>query len=476
MLSLPPQKNLFPLAKTARTYILSSQVTHHELLSCCPMQRSEEPILLRATMTGDTHKPQVSTLSDPGELIGMIGTFSESLATAKDLSDLGRHILTGLSHLVGCTQGAMWIQDTETGQYNLLTALHEDVSLSLPPIVPRTHAFLKRLADTPGVLQFLPRAESPSNQASPATMQSLSIALGSPQGLAGLCILGPLDTPIQMSEAEIAAAEAMARIAGTALSHHIALDEIRRSSILIRRTDRLRSLEIMAGGFAHEIRNPLTSIKTFIQLAPQRQQDPVFISDFSRLALEDVHRIERLLHEIMDYARYMAPQPSDVDLNEVVTSCLCFISATASQRGICLRTALAPDLPTLSLDRQQIKQVLLNLLLNALDAIQGAGGLICVRTQLLSSVDVIQRVRLQVEDDGCGIAPEHLDRIFDPFFTTKHCNSHSDGSGLGLTTAHQIIQDHGGTLTVKSQIGMGATFSVDLPVPSVRTTVSAVRE
>jgi signal transduction histidine kinase len=439
------------------------------------MQRSEEPILLRATMTGDRHNPQVSTLSDPGELIGMIGTFAESLTTAKDLSDLGRHILTGLSRLVGCAQGAMWIQDPEAQQYNLLMTLHDSVSLSLPPTVPTTHAFLKRLADTPGPLQFLPEAKFP-NQASPATMQSLCIHLGSPPGLAGLCILGPLEAPIQMSEAESSAVNAMARIGGTVLSHHIALDQTHRSSILIRRTDRLRSLEIMAGGFAHEIRNPLTSIKTFIQLAPQRQQDPVFIGDFSRLALEDVHRIERLLHEIMDYARYMAPEPSDVDLNEVVTSCLCFISSTASQRGICLRTALAPDLPNLSLDRQQIKQVLLNLLLNALDAIQGVRGLICVKTQLLSSVNGITRVRLQVEDDGCGIAPEHLDRIFDPFFTTKHCNSHSDGSGLGLTTAHQIIQDHGGTLTVKSQVGMGSTFSVDLPVPSVRTTVSAVRE
>ncbi len=258
--------------------------------------------------------------------------------------------------------------------------------------------------------------------------------------------------------------------------HHMAQENIRRSSTLMRRTDRLRSLEIMAGGFAHEIRNPLTSIKTFIQLAPQRQQDPVFIREFSQLAIEDVHRIERLLHEILDYASYMTPQPSDVDLNELVTSCLCFVSATASQRGTCLRTTLAPDLPILSLDRQRIKQVLLYLLLNALDAMPNGHGIIGVQTRLLPPVDSTSWVQLQVEDQGCGIAPDHLEHIFDPFFTTKHSNSAGDGSGLGLTTAHQIVHDHGGKLLVESHVGVGSVFSVHLPAPDVHTTVSAARE
>ena len=172
----------------------------------------------------------------------------------------------------------------------------------------------------------------------------------------------------------------------------------------------------------------------------------------------------------------MTPHPSDVDLNELVTSCLCFVSATASQRGIRLRTVLAPDLPLLSLDRQQIKQVLLNLLLNALDAMPDGQGVICVQTRLLPLVDGASWVQLRVEDEGCGIAPEHLEHIFDPFFTTKHSNSAGDGSGLGLTTAHQIVHDHGGKLLVDSQVGVGSAFSVNLPAPGVRTTVSAARE
>ena len=292
----------------------------------------------------------------------------------------------------------------------------------------------------------------------------------------GLCALGPIGTECHLDEDTVIIAETVARIACNTLDHHLAQDDLRRSSTLMRRTDRLRSLEIMAGGFAHEIRNPLTSIKTFIQLAPQRQQDPVFIREFSQVAIEDVHRIERLLHEILDYASYMTPHPSDVDLNELVTSCLGFVSSTASHRGIRLHTTLAPQLPTLSLDRQQIKQVLLNLLLNALDAMPNGNGVIQIRTRVLPQAGRTAWVQLEVEDEGCGIAPDHLEHIFDPFFTTKHTNSASDGSGLGLTTAHQIVREHGGTLLVESRVGAGSTFSVNLPAPDARTTVSAARE
>jgi signal transduction histidine kinase len=294
--------------------------------------------------------------------------------------------------------------------------------------------------------------------------------------LLGLCALGLINPDLHMDEETLAVAEAVAHIASNTLNHHLTEDDLRRSSTLMRRTDRLRSLEIMAGGFAHEIRNPLTSIKTFVQLAPQRQQDPVFIRDFSQIAIEDIHRIEALLHEILDYASYMTPKLSDVDINELVASCLGFISSTASHRDIQVQTTLAPQLPLLSLDRQQIKQVILNLLLNALDAMPNGNGVIEVCSRLLPQAGHTSWVQLQVKDEGCGIAPNNLEHIFDPFFTTKHSNSAGEGAGLGLTTAHQIVREHGGTLLVESRLGQGSTFSVNLPAPERRTSVSAARE
>ncbi len=393
-----------------------------------------------------------------------------------DLQRLGDLILTALSEQTRLPEAALWIRESGTGRYRLLTSRGHDHPSVSPSTLPSDHVLITGLSDKQHLLQCDQAPSSPTSLAMTTVHATLCLAFRNKTRLLGLCTLGPMGADIHIDEESLALAETIARIAGNTLDHHLAQDDLHRSATLIRRTDRLRSLEIMAGGFAHEIRNPLTSIKTFVQLAPQRQQDPVFINEFSKLAIEDIHRIERLLHEILDYASYMTPQPTEVDLNELVASCIGFVSSSASHRGIQLQTLLSPQLPLLSLDRQQIKQVLLNLLLNALDAMPEGNGVIRIHTRLLSHVGRTSWVQLQVEDEGCGIATDQLEHIFDPFFTTKHSNSAGDGSGLGLTTAHQIVREHGGTLTVESRVGAGSAFSVNLPAPNDRTTVSAARE
>ena len=215
---------------------------------------------------------------------------------------------------------------------------------------------------------------------------------------------------------------------------------------------------------APEIRNPLTSIKTFIQLAPERKDDVEFIRDFSKVVLDDVHRIERLIQEILDYARYMEPKLTDEDLNDIVSSCLYFIEVKADTRGIKIEKQLASGLPRVMLDRQQIKQVLLNVLLNAMDAMGEQGsGCLRVRTAALSKPDTMTRLQIEIEDTGPGISAANLEHIFDPFFTTKHTSGENEGTGLGLTIAHQIIQEHQGDIQVQSIEGTGTTFRIHLP-------------
>jgi signal transduction histidine kinase len=256
---------------------------------------------------------------------------------------------------------------------------------------------------------------------------------------------------------------ALAQTATNALDTIMLYEDLHRSHMLMKRTDRLKSLETIAGGFAHEIRNPLTSIKTFIQLAPERKDDSQFIHEFSKVVLDDVYRIERLIQEILDYARYMEPKLTDEDFNDIVVSCLYFIDVKADSYGIKIEKELAPDLPRVMLDRQQIKQVLLNLLLNAMDSMAKAGGRLRVQTRKLVKPGGNVWAHIEIEDTGGGIQETNLEHIFDPFFTTKHESGEHEGTGLGLTIVNQIIQEHHGEIRVKSSVGVGTTFFVSLP-------------
>lgn len=440
-----------------------------------PIRWCPDRYFLRRIMTLHEHSRHTPTLPGSVDLLRVIGNFADTVGCATDLPRLAQSLLKTLAEQLRLPEAALWIQEPG-GQYRLLASQGQDTPSRLPLSLPDDHALPAWLADEAHSLRYDQNSSSPAGLAMASLHAALCLPLRNATHVLGFCTLGPISTEPRPDEETLVLAETLVCIACSTFDQLLAQDHLRRSSTLMRRTDRLRSLEILAGGFAHEIRNPLTSIKTFIQLAPQRQHDPVFIREFSQIAIQDVHRIEQLLHEILDYASYMTPQPSEVDLNELVVSCLGFVSSPASHRGIRLQTTLAPQLPLLSLDRQQIKQVLLNLLLNALDAMPNGHGLIQVRTRVLPPVGCTTWVQLQVEDEGCGISPDHIEHIFDPFFTTKHTNSASDGSGLGLTTAHQIVREHGGALLVESRIGAGSTFSVNLPIPDVRTTVSAVRE
>jgi signal transduction histidine kinase len=294
--------------------------------------------------------------------------------------------------------------------------------------------------------------------------------------LLGFCTLGPRLGVNMYSGEDLNLLTMLAQNAAIALDNAMLYEDLKRSQILMRRTDRLRSLETIAGGFAHEIRNPLTSIKTFVQLAPERKDDPEFVGHFSQVVSEDVARIERLIQEILDYARYMEPRFMEEDLNEVVASCLYFVEVKADSKSITIEKDLAPDLPRVMLDRQQIKQVLLNLFLNAMDAIGDAGGRLTVRTQKLLKATGGHWVQAEVTDTGIGISEANLQHIFDPFYTSKHESGEREGTGLGLTIVHQIVQEHRGYIEVESELGKGTSFFVNLPVNPRQSEVQTRQE
>lgn len=397
--------------------------------------------------------------------------FARGMGHPTSLPTIAGHILSGLSETSRHSQGALYLLDRERDRFCQVVSQTQVGSNTVPPVIPLDHPLVQHLTDCPDILTSSALIDSrygvSRDNTTDTSLATLPFELAVPllsQGklIAFVLLQSQMETTIIPSHTmEFLAA--MAQSAANALDSFLLHEDFRQSQALIRRTDRLRSLETIAGGFAHEIRNPLTSIKTFIQLAPERKNDSQFIDEFSRIVLEDVNRIERLIQEILDYARYMEPQMTEEDLNEIVSSCLYFIQVKADSCGIKIEKDLAPEPPRGMLDRQQIKQVLLNLLLNAMDAIGEKSGTLRVRTATLQKAGGEVWNQIEIEDTGLGISPEDLDHIFDPFFTTKHTSTLNEGTGLGLTIAHQIVQEHQGEIQVQSRKGIGTTFRINLP-------------
>ncbi|HTL61296.1 MAG TPA: ATP-binding protein [Nitrospira sp.] len=402
--------------------------------------------------------------------LDLVTRFSTEIGAMTDLGALAERIIQELCRVAGTGHGALYLLDREHEHFRRAGVVGLAAPSCFPATLPLAHPIPQHLS------ALLPPQTEPmgSNGRHPAADDALramravaSLPHISRSRLIAFSLFG--QTLGQGPDAvEVPSLwNALAQTATNALDTSMLLEDLHRSHALMKRTDRLKSLETIAGGFAHEIRNPLTSIKTFIQLAPERKDDPDFIRDFSRIVLDDVYRIERLIEEILDYARYMEPKLTEEDINDIVSSCLYFIEVKADSRGIKIEKELASDLPRVMLDRQQIKQVFLNLFLNALDAMSERGGVLRVRTKALAKPGGRPWVQIETVDTGTGIPEGNLEHIFDPFFTTKHQSGEHEGTGLGLTIVHQIIEEHHGEIRVASVAGNGTTFLINLPaIPS----------
>jgi signal transduction histidine kinase len=414
---------------------------------------------------------QMASSQSGSESLQRLTQFSRDMGHITDLPGLVERIFVELSEVSGCPQGSLYLAEREHGHYRRLVLHGTFHALAAPATLALQHPLIRHLTDSHQIVDRTtcpPQATlGPAFEILTATLSDLSATIAVPlvtKGhLVALVLLQTIDPAQGMDPDKVELVSAMAQTAANALDSLMVYEDLHQSQALMRRTDRLRSLEIIAGGFAHEIRNPLTSIKTFIQLAPERKDDVEFMRDFSKIVLDDVHRIERLIQEILDYARYMEPKLTDEDLNDIVSSCVYFIEVKADSRGIKIEKELAAGLPRVMLDRQQIKQVLLNLLLNALDAMGERGGCLRVSTNALTKADAQRWVQIEIADTGPGISAANLEHIFDPFFTTKHNSGENEGTGLGLTIVHQIIQEHRGEIQVQSLEGAGTTFRINLP-------------
>jgi signal transduction histidine kinase len=245
------------------------------------------------------------------------------------------------------------------------------------------------------------------------------------------------------------------------INDHTAIERLQNQ---VRQADRLASIGTLASGMAHEIKNPLTALKTFTQLLPKRYHDAEFRQDFSSLVGSEIARIERIVNELLAFARPAPLMIEPVNMHEIANAAVRLVGPQASRLNVSVRANLRAPRDTIAADKDRLQQVLLNLLLNALQASR-PGDSVELGTELLESETVVEQfIRVDVRDTGSGIAKETLPHIFDPFFTTK-----SEGTGLGLSVSYNIIAEHGGRLEVQSEVGKGTCFSIYLPLKPMAT-------
>lgn len=224
----------------------------------------------------------------------------------------------------------------------------------------------------------------------------------------------------------------------------------------LRERERLAAIGAMAAGLAHEIRNPLGAIKGAAQYLDPKRFARTEEAEFLQVIVDEANRLNSVVSQFLDYARPFRANFQPTDVNEVVRKTAKLFEAQETERSAPLQLALSDDLPVIDADTEQVKQVILNLVLNGVEATDGRQKPVTVSTRFLQERACIE---LRVQDRGCGIPREDLDRIFIPFFTTK-----SHGTGLGLAVCQRIVMNHGGTIHPESQIGVGTEFVIRLPV------------
>jgi len=231
------------------------------------------------------------------------------------------------------------------------------------------------------------------------------------------------------------------------------------------RSEKLIALGRLSAGVAHEIRNPLNAMKgAIIFLQRKRPGDPL-IKEYAGLVLDEIERLSQFVTEFLYFARQARPKRSPTDLNQLIMTTGNLLKTQFEEKRISFHPVLEKDLPEASIDAHQIEQVLVNVFLNAMEAMPEGGNLMVLTLTVREESDslVSESIKIKVRDSGAGIPPENLKSIFDPFFSTKE-----SGTGLGLPISLGIVEAHGGTLQITSQPGEGTRVIIKLPITSIQ--------
>lgn len=355
----------------------------------------------------------------------------------------------------GIAAAVAWVDDPAR-RPQVVASLPADMAMRVQP----TREFFEALVRTGGI-QVL--ADAPHDLELKA-LAAQGVAAAAPiAGLgsqpAAVILIYPEKVGRPLRPRTLAVLAEVADHLSQSMATQLAVDRLGQMDDAVARLDRLAALGGLVTEIVHEIRNPLVAVKTFLQLLPERRSDPEFYDGFRMLVGEEVQRLERMLDDLLRHARPRST-PSigeGAHIGEAAETTLQLLSYRCRERGIELETRIRPELPALGLAPDALRQLLLNLLLNATQVTPRGGA---IRLHADWSPEVANHLLVSVEDDGPGVEPELAARIFEPFWTRR-----SEGAGgLGLAICKRIVEDAGGTISVQSGPGGGARLCVELPI------------
>jgi len=393
---------------------------------------------------------------------------SRDMVSIVDIDQLTSSLVKTLARALGTPKASLYLLEEPKGTYVLKARVGIDKEQYEESTLLRDDPVIRQLKNRKdGIVKEeleMAREEAGAQQAAKRMDQleaEISVPIISKEKLIGILNLGHKEEKEIYSNDDLELLSTLANQAAIAIDNARLYESLKQSQNTLRRADRLSSLGLLTAGLAHEIRNPLVAIRTFTQLLPERYDDAEFREGFQGLALKEVDRICGLINDLLSFARPSRPNVAEECMNDVIEGIARILETEAKENGVEITRDFSADLPGVWIDREQMKQVFMNLILNAIQAMR-EGGSIYISTRPYSRNQAGQAgqfVQVEIRDTGVGIPEESLEHIFDPFFTSK-----DEGSGLGLSISHQIVQEHGGYVTAESKVGKGTSFFVNVPV------------
>jgi len=398
---------------------------------------------------------------------------SQAVGSTLELTEVLRRTTRAMVHLLEADTGSAWRLDPARGELVAIAGYRVPKDLLQPaastPLVAG-HPLVEEAVRGDGPIYASdsrgdPRFDYPLLRQLPH--RSVLVHPMKLKGeLLGVFVIVWLREPHRFTPGELQLVDAIVRQAVVAMENSRLYEDVKRQMAELRQAQaqlvqsaKLAAIGELAANIAHEINNPLTSVLGFASYLAERLPEGDPMHEELGLIMEEAGRARDIVRDLLDFSRQREFSPEPTDVNTVLESTVAMLRRQGSLDQIQVTEEYAPDLPLVEADVSRLKQVFLNILNNALYAMR-EGGSLFLRTRLAGGA-----VEIEFTDTGTGIAPEHLDRIFDPFFTTKPAVS---GTGLGLSVSLGIVQAHGGTIEVRSQLGQGSTFTVRLPVDAAR--------